>query len=129
MNEGGACAGYNRLPLAAKKGGVSPRVYNKQTMSVIEDMRKVLQDFLAPELRALTARMDAADKIAEARYQEIKANAEARHQEVKANSEALRQEVVAFRQEVMLRFDNLKNSLELDKRVEKLESRQSHHPS
>jgi uncharacterized protein YqfA (UPF0365 family) len=98
-------------------------------MSVVEDVRKVLQDFLAPELRALTARMDAADKIADARYQEIKANAEARHQEVKANAEALRQEVMSFRQEVMVRFDSLKDSLELDKRVEKLESRQPHHPS
>jgi len=80
-------------------------------MSVVEDMRKVLQDFLAPELRALTAGMDAADKIAEARYQEIKANAEARHQEV------------------MTRLEGLKSSLELDKRVERLESRQPHHPS
>jgi chorismate mutase len=80
-------------------------------MSVVEDVRKVLQDFLAPELRALTVRMDAADKIAEARYQEIKTNAEARHQEI------------------MTRLDGLKSSLELDKRVERLESRQPQHPS
>jgi chorismate mutase len=80
-------------------------------MSVVEDVRKVLQDFLAPELRALTARMDAADKIAEARYQEVKANAEARHQEI------------------MTRLEGLKSSLELDKRVERLEGRQPHHPS
>jgi hypothetical protein len=31
-------------------------------MSAIEDLRKVLQDFLAPELRALTTRLDAIDQ-------------------------------------------------------------------
>lgn len=31
-------------------------------MSVIEDSRKVLQDFIAPELRGITARLDALEK-------------------------------------------------------------------
>jgi hypothetical protein len=31
-------------------------------MGAIEDTRRVLQDFLAPELRAISARLDALDK-------------------------------------------------------------------
>ena len=31
-------------------------------MSVIDDSRKVLQDFLAPELRAIAVRLDALEK-------------------------------------------------------------------
>ncbi len=31
-------------------------------MSVVEDVRKVLQDFLAPELRSMSTRMDALEK-------------------------------------------------------------------
>ena len=40
-------------------------------MSVIEDVRKVLQDFLAPELRELKARFDAAEKRADERHVEL----------------------------------------------------------
>ena len=32
------------------------------SMGTVEDLRKVLQDFLAPELRAVTARFDAIDQ-------------------------------------------------------------------
>ena len=58
-------------------------------MSVVEDTRQVLQDFLAPELRAISARLDALEKIvdanegcAEKRYQEIESRADKRHAEV-----------------------------------------------
>lgn len=40
-------------------------------MSIVEDVRQIFQDFLAPELRAIGARMDAADKVAEARHAEL----------------------------------------------------------
>jgi len=36
-------------------------------MGVVEDVRQVLQDFLTSELRALTARIDALDKVMSAR--------------------------------------------------------------
>jgi len=72
-------------------------------MSVPDDFRKVLQDFLAPELRAITAqlnaidsRLNAQDKIAEARHNEI-----------------------------LVRIDSLKTSFEVDKRLEKLETKES----
>jgi hypothetical protein len=47
-------------------------------ISVVGDMRKVLQDFLAPELRSVHARLDAMDekleaqaKVTDARLQEV----------------------------------------------------------
>jgi hypothetical protein len=47
-------------------------------MSVIEDSRKVLQDFIAPELRAISARLDALEK----RLDDGERRAEKRHDEV-----------------------------------------------
>ena len=47
-------------------------------MSVIEDTRKVMQDFLAPELRAISTRLDALEK----RYEDSDRRAERRHDEV-----------------------------------------------
>jgi hypothetical protein len=40
-------------------------------MSVIEDTRKLLQDFLAPELRELAARVNALEERMEARFASI----------------------------------------------------------
>jgi hypothetical protein len=50
-------------------------------MSVIEDSRKVLQDFIAPELRAISARLDALEK----KYDENERRAEKRHDDVMAS--------------------------------------------
>ena len=41
-------------------------------MGVIEDSRKVLQDFLAPELRAISVRLDALEK----RFDKLEGNIE-----------------------------------------------------
>jgi len=47
-------------------------------MGAIEDSRKVLQDFLAPELREIRARLDVLEKQIEG----VDRRAEGRHQEV-----------------------------------------------
>ncbi|MGB8772180.1 MAG: hypothetical protein WCC92_21410 [Candidatus Korobacteraceae bacterium] len=72
-------------------------------MSIVDDLRKVLEDFLAPASRAITAqlsaidsRLNAQDKIAEARHNEV-----------------------------LVRIDSLKTSFEVDKRLENLETRES----
>ncbi len=54
-------------------------------MSVIEDSRKVMQDFLAPELRGISARLDALEKRYESldrKIDEVERRAEKRHDEV-----------------------------------------------
>jgi outer membrane murein-binding lipoprotein Lpp len=48
-------------------------------MSVIEDTRKLLQDFLAPELRELTARVDALEARMDARFDSAERLAAERH--------------------------------------------------
>jgi hypothetical protein len=70
-------------------------------MGVIEDVRKVLQDFLAPELRAINARLDAMEKVDEARHSEVLARIDS----------------------VAAQIDNLKVAFALDRRVERLENR------
>jgi hypothetical protein len=47
-------------------------------MSAIDDTRKVMQDFLAPELRAISTRLDALEK----RFEDSDRRAERRHDEV-----------------------------------------------
>ena len=54
-------------------------------MSVIEDTRKVMQDFLAPELRAISVRLDALEKQlngVDKRFEDSDRRAEKRHDEV-----------------------------------------------
>jgi predicted nucleic acid-binding Zn-ribbon protein len=54
-------------------------------MSAIEDTRKVMQDFLAPELRAISVRLDALEKrldSVERRFDDIERRAEKRHDEM-----------------------------------------------
>lgn len=74
-------------------------------MSVIEDSRKVLQDFLAPELRAISIRLDALEK----KVDENERRAEKRHDDVMG---AIRQ-VIDF------------NSIQ--QRLARLESKESAH--
>ena len=47
-------------------------------MSVIEDTRKLLQDFLAPELRELSARVDALEERMDARFDGFEKSVDAR---------------------------------------------------
>jgi len=47
-------------------------------MSVIDDTRKLLQDFLAPELRELTARVDALENRMNDRFDSIEKRTDAR---------------------------------------------------
>jgi tetrahydromethanopterin S-methyltransferase subunit G len=42
-------------------------------MSVVEDIREVMQDFLAPELREITARLDALEKKTDRQHEETMA--------------------------------------------------------
>ncbi len=54
-------------------------------MGAIEDTRKVLQDFLAPELRAISVRLDALEKRADGidkKLDDADRRAEKRHDDV-----------------------------------------------
>jgi len=49
-------------------------------MGAVDDVRKVIQDFLAPELRGITARLDAVEKQIEA----LDRKTDKQHEEVMA---------------------------------------------
>jgi hypothetical protein len=69
-------------------------------MSVVEDVRQVFQDFLAPELRAISARLEALEKTMDARFAAQNTKIEA----------------------IDRKIDSLKESLDLDRRLSKLEA-------
>jgi hypothetical protein len=70
-------------------------------MGTVEEIRKVMQDFLAPELRALTAKLDAMDEKINLRFDAA---------EVKM--QALRGEIAQVRE-----------LLDLDRRLARLEAK------
>ena len=72
-------------------------------MSVVEDIRQVLQDFIAPELRAITTRLDATDQ----RIQDQSVL-------INVRFESLAKDI-----------SQVKDLLEIDRRLTKLETRQA----
>jgi hypothetical protein len=76
-------------------------------MSVIEDTRKLIQDFLAPELRSISARLDALEQRVDDRFRDLDAKISGQHQQT------------------MLAIANLANYQAVLERVAKLESRTS----
>jgi hypothetical protein len=97
-------------------------------MSVVEDIHQIVHDFLAPELRAMTARMDVSDRANEARWASAEKTSEARHSQVIAEIAALTQKVEMVSQKVgnsehrlSDRFDRLTQAFEFDKRIAALE--------
>lgn len=98
-------------------------------MSVVEDVRQVLQDFLAPELRAVAAkfevieskidavnvRISALEKATDTRFSALEKAMDARFSaaEEKAN---VRQEMI------LIQFERITTLLDVDKRLLRLES-------
>jgi predicted YcjX-like family ATPase len=87
-------------------------------MSVVEDFRNVLQDFLAPELRSMHAGIEAVDaklgsleKVMEARFKATNDVMESRFREVHTNFD-----------KVFILIDGLKSALDLERRMERLET-------
>ena len=78
-------------------------------MSVVEDVRTVIQDFLAPELRELKARVDALEKRMDDRFEHAERTAQARHDQM------------------MKAIQHLTDYTTLAQRVARLESRESAH--
>ena len=99
-------------------------------MSVVEDVRQVLQDFLTPELRALAGRMDNTfERAVDARLANQDKLAEARHSEIDAKLISLEQKLLGQIQRLESRFDStdakieqLIHTLDINRRLAKLEA-------
>jgi tetrahydromethanopterin S-methyltransferase subunit G len=86
-------------------------------MSAIDDIRQVLQDFLAPELRAIATRLDAIDRRFEAvdqRFADLTTVMNARFDSVNTRLDSLSKEI-----------GQVKDLLDFDRRLTRLESKQS----
>ena len=80
-------------------------------MSVIEDVRQVVQDFLAPELRAIAVQIESLNK----RMDNLEANIGIQFAAAKTEASS-RQEVV------LLQIEHVKALLDVDKRLMRLEN-------
>jgi hypothetical protein len=91
-------------------------------MGVVEDVRQVLQDFIAPELReirgqiaALGQRIDAAEEVNRLRYETLEQRLEQRF--------AASEDVSRARHEnILQRLDLIQQSFAFDKRISDLEA-------
>ncbi len=79
-------------------------------MSAIDDVRQALQDFIAPELRAITTRLSAMDQ----RFDGLTTVLNARFDSVNTRLDSLSKEI-----------GQVKDLLDFDRRLTRLESKQS----
>jgi len=86
-------------------------------MSVIEDTRKLLQDFLAPELRELTARVDALEERMNARFESLEERMDTRF-------DAAERLASERHTQTMLAISRLADVFELRERVARIEARE-----
>ncbi len=98
----------------------------EKPMSVVEDVRKVLQDFLAPEMRELKVRIEAVEKRIDERHAEGMKRMDERHAEVMKRMEDGRAEMLeAMRvsdQRMDRRVDSILNFAELKEKVAVLDA-------
>jgi len=77
-------------------------------MGVIEDVRKVIQDLVTPNLKALTARMDSLEESTKLKFEILTEKMDARFSALSAKIDSNHATVI--------------NALNIDKRLEALES-------
>lgn len=87
-------------------------------MSVVEDVRKALQDVLAPDLKALDAKFTALENAIKEGFSSSERVSAARHELILAELRTAKA-IADSRYEAILR------ALDIDKRLEKIEARQT----
>lgn len=89
-------------------------------MSVIEDTRKLLQDFLAPELRELSARIDTLEAKMDARFSGV----EGRFSSLDARFDSAERLASERHAQTMLAIVRLADVYELRERITRIEARE-----
>lgn len=87
-------------------------------MSVVEDVRKGIQDVLAPDIKAIDARLTVLDAAVKAGLASAERVAAARHELILA-------ELKTAKTIAGSRHDAIVKALDIDKRLEKLEGKQA----
>jgi hypothetical protein len=76
-------------------------------MSAVDDFRKLLQDFIAPELTAIKEKIDGEGKVSDARYQ----SAQSQYAALQTNMELIKQQVKLVDTKldhILTRLENMK---------------------
>ncbi len=89
-------------------------------MSVIEDVRKVVQDLVAPDLKAIDARLTGLEKSLNARSDAIVTKLDALDQISRGRHEALLSALKALEGKVDSNHAAVLHALDIDKRLERL---------
>ena len=84
-------------------------------MGAIDDIRKVMQDVVAPDLKALDARISALDK-------KIDIRVDALEEKLNLTRELILSEMKVMHSSLSAEMGRLQHAIELDRRVEKLEN-------
>ena len=99
-------------------------------MGAIEDTRKVLQDFLAPELRALSARLAALEKRFDSRFEQV----DKRFEQVDKRLDRIEVKIEDFERRADRRHDEVMGAIRqmidlnsIQQRFTRLESKESAH--
>jgi hypothetical protein len=79
-------------------------------MSAVEEVRKAIQDFLAPEPRIISARLDAIEKVMDVRFEGM----DVKFASVEVKLDSLSKQIQA-----------VDNKLDIDRGLTRLEARQS----
>ena len=107
-------------------------------MSVVDDSRKLLQDLIAPELRAIAVRLDALEKRLDARLESAEKRLDGRidvierridgfERRVDARFDETERRAEGRHQQLMLALNQLLDLTRVKERLDRLESRGSAH--
>jgi hypothetical protein len=97
-------------------------------MSTEDDVRKAIQDFLAPELRTISARLDGLERVMSARFEAM----DVKFGSVDVKLNATDERISALDIKIGVKLDSLSKQiqgidekLDIDRRLTRLETRQS----
>jgi hypothetical protein len=94
-------------------------------MSVIEDVRKVVQDLVAPELKSLSVKLDSFERESKLRDENLALDSKMRDEITQAKIEIVRDSLGARMDALSAKMDahysSVMNALDLNRRVETLE--------
>jgi hypothetical protein len=92
---------------------------------MVEDVRQIFQDFLAPELRAIVGRLDGVDR----RFETAEKIADARHNEIMTRFEMVHDQIRNVEQRSQSRDTEIEKSIralqetfDISRRLERLEA-------
>jgi len=87
---------------------------------MVEDVRQVIQDFLAPELRAITARLDSNEKVMEARFGALETQMNSRFKEVDSRFNSIEGQSNSRFNEISVRLQSLQETIDRSDSAQKL---------